>query len=71
MDVATAIVVPVAAGLATGLGDGFGDGLATAVDGDVPPHAAASSADAMAPAIDSLDCTQPDTDPGYDYSGVT
>jgi hypothetical protein len=65
--VATAIVVPVAAGLATGLGEG----LEVAVEGDEPPQAAASIADAMAPEIKSFDCMPRDTDPGYDYSGVT
>jgi hypothetical protein len=65
--VATAIVVPDAAGLAIGLGDG----LEAAVEGDEPPQAAASIANAMAPDIKSFDCMPPDTDPGYDYSGVT
>ena len=67
--VATAIVVPVAAGI----GDGFGEGLDAAVGDDVPPQPTASRAEAIAPVIDSFVCMHPDTEPGYceAYSGVT
>jgi len=62
-------VVPVAAEI----GDGFGEGLEAAVGDDVPPQLTASSADAIAPVIDSFACIHPDTEPGYGeaYSGVT
>ena len=68
--VATLIVAAVAAELVAGLGDG----LAATVEGELPPHAVATSAAvAMATANNSLDRTHPDTDPGYvgAYSGVT
>jgi hypothetical protein len=70
MVVATAIVAAVPAGLVVGLGDG----LAAAVDGELPPHAAASSATVATAAVNkTLDRTHADTDPGYvrRYSGVT
>jgi hypothetical protein len=71
LEVATAIVAPVAAGLAAGLGDGLADAAGDAL----LPHAAASNAAvAMAAANNSLDRTHSDTDPGYGelaYSGVT
>jgi len=66
LDVATAMVVPVAAGLADGLATGLADGLAAAVDGELPPQAAASNAAVpIAPAKKSLDRMHPDTAPGY------
>ena len=71
MDVATAIVVPAAAGLAAGLADG----VAAAVDDELLPHATASNANAAVAAVNkTLDRTYPDTEPGYEgtaYSGVT
>jgi hypothetical protein len=66
---ATAILVPVAAGL----GEGLAAGLAVAVD-VVPPHAAVISAVARTTAlIRSFERTQADTKAGYEkrYSGVT
>ena len=65
--VATAIVVPVAAGL----GDGWVDGLALAVDCAPLPQAATIRAPTTAPAITNLDCIHRDTEAGYVYSGVT
>jgi hypothetical protein len=60
------MVVPVAAGLADGLATGLGEGLAAAVDGALPPHAAASNdATATAAVNRTLDRMHPDTAPGY------
>jgi hypothetical protein len=63
--VATAIVVPVAAGLGEGDGTGEGERLAPAVDGVELPQAAMSKAATAAPATNSLECMHPDTETGY------
>ena len=68
------VATPIVAAVAVGLVAGLGDGLAADDDGELPPHAVATSAAvAMAAANISLDRTHPDTDPGYvgAYSGVT
>ena len=64
---ATAIVVPFAAGL----GDGCVDGLALAVDCAPLPQAATTRAPTTALVTTNLDCMHGDTEAGYVYSGVT
>jgi hypothetical protein len=71
LDVATAIVAPLAAGLAAGLADG----VAVPDDDELLPHAAASNANAAEAVVNNvLDRTYPVYRAGLRrgaYSGVT